>query len=247
MKKLLTFLFLIIISQVYPFSDVIILMGPPGSGKGTLSQHLKENYGYNHISCGDLVRSEIDNGTPVGKEVSEIVKKGEFLPSSIMHPLLERAVLNMVEEDKPFIIDGFGRLKEDVDYLHELISKLGLMEKTTGIMLTADPALCRERILHRQICPNCHHVYNLLTAPSKLENICDLCDYPLKKRLNDDLEAIEKRISDYFLSVEYYQKLSIEPYHPLLINTNQSIDTCLGFYSQSAMTRHKEINNSAGY
>ncbi len=234
MKKILTTVITCLTASLFSLDPVIILMGPPGSGKGTLSQHLKEQHGYNHISCGDLVRQEIDKRTSIGLEIEQIVKQGDFIAAPIMHSLLGQAVRCCKDAGKPFIIDGFGRKTEDLNYLNELLATLDLKDVAIGVMLDAANGLCQQRILHRQICANCGHVYNTETAPSKVSSRCDMCHGPLKQRMNDVVEIIAKRIFEYRENVEGYQRLTIASYPHISYRTDGSIDSCLQTYSKLA-------------
>ncbi len=197
MYKWFIYLILSFIVPLFANEQVIILIGPPGSGKGTFSQQLKHHHGYNHISAGDLVRNEIIKKTPIGLEIEEIVKKGNYISNETMHSLIEAAILKCAAEKKPFIIDGFPRKEESHQFLLNLLKNLNLVESTVAILIDADDHVCEERILNRQVCVDCNQVYNTVTAPSKIQNECDLCHGALIKRINDTPEVIKKRIKEY--------------------------------------------------
>lgn len=108
---------------------ILVVYGPPGSGKGTFSQYLKEHYGYNHVSSGDLLRDEIDHKTVIGKEIEEVVKRGDFVRQEIIHDLMRTKVLNFLAEDRPFIIDGFARSEESLVFLENLFQELNLSDQ----------------------------------------------------------------------------------------------------------------------
>jgi|GEM_PF-2986299 len=228
----LILLFLLLFSYIYSNEPIIILSGMPGTGKGTCSQYLEEKFGYNHISAGDLVRREVTLETELGKEIKEIVSRGDYIDPEIMHGLMRERIIYLAGLDSPFIIDGFVRTKGDLAFLLDLLSELNLYDQTRALFLETPDDLCAKRIMNRLICPNCTHVYNETSAKPKIPLTCDKCIGPLKKRINDTPSVIVKRISE---SRIYFQ----EPYDLLkssipscVIDTSIPIEECQSQYSE---------------
>lgn len=209
---------------------VIVLVGAPGSGKGTFSQLLKERYGFSHVSAGDLVRLEIQNETPIGLEIREIVKSGNFINSQIMHTLIRSKIYELEKEKKPLIIDNFCRSEEDIAFLYDLLGELHLLENTFVLSLDASDAVCKERIRDRMVCSTCAHVYNLKSHPPGLELVCDVCKSSLSIRINDSAAVIEKRLADYRQKVEPGYSYLYTLFPTIFLFAEKSIDECYCYY-----------------
>ena len=246
-KTLLSLLFLFFTHSLFSFDPIILVFGPPGSGKGTMSQYLKENYRYNHISAGDLVREEIDKKTAIGRVIEERVKRGEFIDASIMHELIGLKVRECKDAGSPFLIDGFGRTQEDMQFLYTFLVSLDLVQNTFVIFLESPDEVCKDRILHRTLCGQCGHVYNTLTAPPCLAERCDLCFGLLKKRLNDTPSVIEKRIKEYraFTEASYRKGLLLFP--SLVYRTDRPLEELKACYSTLADHIQKFQGNSRSF
>jgi adenylate kinase len=200
MKKItlcLSLYFFLLTSLAIALEPILVLCGPPGSGKGTFSQYLKENYGFAHVSSGDLVRAEIDRQTDLGKAIEEIVRRGDFIDQDIMHRLMRERILEFVQENRSFIIDGFIRLEKSLIFLSDIFHELGLSDRVVLVDLAAADDICTNRILSRIVCPTCSHVYNLNNAKPVQEGTCDICLSSLKIRLNDEPAVIMKRLDFY--------------------------------------------------
>lgn len=234
-KILYPFLFCILIlisNTLSALNPVIFLIGPPGSGKGTFSQYLKENYHYNHVSIGDLLRLEIERETELGKEIKETVARGDYIHPDIIHALLTKNIEQLQKEGKPFILDGFGQNEGDVEKIYSLLDKASLLSRTFVLYLEAPDEVCLQRIAGRSICMKCGHVYNANTAKPTDENRCDLCGIPLKTKLNDSLETAKKRLLHHRACVETYYLLATSLFPSIVFDTNKSIEECLLFYDK---------------
>lgn len=232
MCRLLVFLFLALSQVLFAAESVIIVLGPPGAGKGTFSQHFKEKYSYNHLSAGDLVRREIDKKTAIGLEIADIVKRGENIDPRVMRELILRNVNDCKAHDVPFIIDGYGRTEPELQFLYQLLQDLQLLEKAFVLFLDANDEVCRERMTHRLLCSQCDHIYNTVTAIPLVEGQCDICSNPLKKRINDTQQIIDKKIAEYRGSIESAYKKSFELFPYVRFETSGDIESCLRYYDQ---------------
>jgi len=167
----------------------ILLMAPPAGGKGTISDLLVKNFGYVHISTGDLIR-EIDPNSKLGKEITKCIDNGEFVDDNLVLNLL-KAELDK-QKDKPFVLDGFPRNMVQVKEFTEFCEK-NKINLDQVIYIDVDYDTCLKRALGRIMCPNCHTSFNKFFKKPKIENVCDNCGTKLEKRVDDDVESFEKR------------------------------------------------------
>lgn len=222
--------FLLFPLLLFSIEPNLVVYGPPGSGKGTFSQHLKQKYSYQHVSSGDLIRYEIDHQTPIGKEVEETVRKGDFIRQEIIHDLMRKKVIEFLQIGRPFIIDGFARSEESLLFLQNLFQELHLQDQILLVYLEADDETCASRILSRLICRECGYVYNSISCRPIQEGVCDLCQAPLKKRLNDDRSVILKRLAEYRNFMENIIDGAKKNYPFVRFNTEEPLPNCLKKY-----------------
>ena len=184
----------------------IILFGAPGAGKGTQSELLISRLGMKQISTGDLFRAAIKGQTDLGKKAQEYMDKGQLVPDSIVigmvEEVLDKGVLN-------FILDGFPRTVAQAEALDSLVSKKGLsIDK--AIFLEVPMAILMDRLTGRRVCKNCAAVYHVISKPSKVEGVCDICGGEVIQRNDDKAEVIGTRLKTYeeFTSPlkEFYKK-----------------------------------------
>ncbi|MBM3191094.1 MAG: nucleoside monophosphate kinase [Chlamydiae bacterium] len=228
MKKIVC-LFLAWAACAVAFEPVVIVLGPPGSGKGNFSQFFKENSHYTHLSAGDLLRKEIADKTPLGLEIEEVVKRGERVQPKIMQGLMEQHI-TALQDNVPLIIDGFGVQKPDIPFLHDLLSKLGLLDRAFVLFFDASDGVCKQRISGRFVCGQCDKIYNSATQPPKVEGCCDICSGALLQRSTDTPEVIEKRMVLYRQEIEpnYKQAMSYFPF--VVYHTDVALEHCMEFY-----------------
>lgn len=189
---------------------VIIMLGAPGTGKGTIAGILKESLGIPQVSTGDIFRKHIQEKTELGKLAESYISKGELVPDNVTIGLVE----NRLEDDDVqagIILDGFPRTVKQAEELDKLLEKKG--EKVDLVInLTTPEEEIIERIVNRRICsnPDCKTVYNLVLNPPKQEGICDKCGAELIQRKDDNEETVKARFNSYIEQtsplVEYYEK-----------------------------------------
>lgn len=173
----------------------LVLLGPPGAGKGTQAEILSEHYGILHIATGDLLREEVKNSTELGRQAQGYMNKGELVPDEIVI----RMVLNRLDSDeaeKGFILDGFPR---NVNQAKELDNKLKDIDKELDIVVYLETAedVIVERLSGRRICKNCGAVYHVKNRPPRKEGVCDKCGGELYQRQDDEPETIKNRLQVY--------------------------------------------------
>jgi adenylate kinase len=172
----------------------IILFGPPGAGKGTQSEKLKNNFNLFKVSTGDLLRTSIKNKTPLGKKIENIIDKGNFVSDEIVLSFIEDIVSNSLYRNR-LVFDGYPRNINQAKDLKVLLKKYD-QKISAAFSLGVDKEIIIKRITGRQICTNCDLIFNEYFNPSNPKN--HLCDKKfLKKRPDDNKETIIKRLDKY--------------------------------------------------
>jgi len=169
----------------------LVLLGPPGSGKGTQAEKIAEEFNLKVFSTGDILRQMASQDTPLGDKVGGILRRGELVPEEIMEEIL--ADFLSKGEGEGILFDGYPRNLEQAKTLTSHLEKLGGV--SLAIYLKVRPEVVVKRLGSRRICPNCNAVYNLETKPPKKENICDSCGVELVQREDEKPAAIKKRLA----------------------------------------------------
>ena len=186
----------------------IILLGPPGAGKGTQAARIVEKFGIPQISTGDIFRKNIKEGTPLGLKAKEYMDKGELVPDELV---IEIATSRLLEDDcrNGFMLDGFPRTVHQAEELDRFLSAHG-MKVDHVLDIQADAAVLIERAVGRRVCKTCGATYHVKNMPPKKEGICDKCGAELVQRADDTEETVKNRISVYEAQtkplIDYYEK-----------------------------------------
>lgn len=184
----------------------IILVGPPGAGKGTASQLMKKAYNLPYLSTGDVFRSEIQKGTELGKLAKELIDKGNFIPDDITVEIVKNAIAEM---QGGYLLDGFPRNMNQVHAFEEMLERSN-MKIDLVLHLHIEDEFIVDRLKDRQVCPTCQATYHRIDVPSKVEDVCDACGGNLVTREDDKPEFIQHRLNIYHETTEpivaYYRE-----------------------------------------
>ena len=194
----------------------IILLGPPGSGKGTQAKLLSKKYSIPHIAMGDILREEVAKKTPLGKKVNVYMSKGELVPDEIVIEVLKKR-LQEADCVNGFILDGFPRTLNQAKALDNMLNELNLKIDAVIYIEVPDEEIMK-RLSLRRTCKVCGRIYNLHYNPPKQDGKCDVCGGELIIRDDDKPEVIKNRLKVYNDQtkplVNYYET------HKLLIRIN---------------------------
>ena len=186
----------------------LLIMGPPGAGKGTQATLIKSQYQIPHISTGDMFREAISQGTPLGLLAKNYTDKGELVPDSVTIGLV-RDRLQKDDCKAGFLLDGFPRTITQAVNLDEILKNL-YMEIDAVINVVVDDETLIKRISGRRLCEKCGASYHLQNMKPKVENVCDVCGGPLYQRKDDTKETMVNRLSVYYKQtkplLDYYQE-----------------------------------------
>jgi len=173
----------------------IILLGPPGAGKGTIAKALMAQDGSVQISTGDILRAAVAAGTELGKQAEAAMKAGDLVTDELIMGIMEQ---RLQEEDcqQGYLLDGFPRTLPQAAALKTLLAKLG--EKLDcALELDIPRDVIIDRLTTRRTCLNCGEIYNVKFKPPKVEGICDVCGNEIVQRDDETEEAIENRLEVY--------------------------------------------------
>ncbi len=175
--------------------NIVILLGPPGAGKGTLAEIIRDKTGYEHVATGDMLREAVKMGTETGKKAEGYMKKGELVPDSIMAKLVEER-LDAGSGDGHYLFDGYPRTEQQAELLEKSVSeRKGQVSKV--YLLEASRETLITRLTGRRICGKCGRNYHVDNRPPMHEGVCDECGGELYQRADDTKETIENRLDVY--------------------------------------------------
>lgn len=200
----------------------ILLIGPPGGGKGTQAKYLVEKFSIPQISTGDILRENVQNGTPLGKEAQKLMTDGQLVPDSV---ILDMMAKRLDERDcsNGYILDGFPRTIPQAEGLDNLLN--GMNQKLDYVVVMDVPDnLIITRLSNRRSCKECGHVYNLIFEPPANAGKCNKCSEELYLRDDDNPATIKERLTVFHQQTEpvikYYSNQDITK----VIDSKGSID-----------------------
>lgn len=192
----------------------LIFLGPPACGKGTQTSRLAEYLNFPHIDTGSLLRAEIAKETEEGKIAKSFIDKGHLVPIDLVATIIGK---RLSEDDckNGYVLDGYPRSMEQALKLEDINNSTdkGVEASFRAIYFDIDTDILIERIVNRQSCPKCGEIYNKKFKPSKVENMCDKCNVPLKTRADDTEDVAKERFNTYFQEtsplIEFYENKGV--------------------------------------
>ena len=173
----------------------LIIMGPPGAGKGTQAALIKDTYQIPHISTGDMFREAIKNETPLGVEAKGYIDKGLLVPDSVTIGLVKERLANK-DCQEGFLLDGFPRTIPQAEALNIILEELNI-KLDAVVNIDVDDSVRIDRIVGRRVCPVCKAGYHVKYLQPKVEGICDECGGQLVQRKDDTEETVKNRLEVY--------------------------------------------------
>ena len=186
----------------------LVLLGPPGAGKGTQAKRLAERIGLPHISTGDILRQNVKEGTELGRQAKDIMDKGLLVPDDLMAKMLDER-FSQSDIKAGFILDGYHRTLPQASTLDEILKSKGLAVDLVVYLDSSDEVIIK-RLTGRLVCSKCGANFHITNMPPKVKGVCDSCQGSLYQRSDDNETTVRKRLEVYKQQVasliEYYKK-----------------------------------------
>jgi adenylate kinase len=190
----------------------IVLLGPPGAGKGTQAKVLSDKLNIIHISTGDIFRDIKKSDSPLGRELSDYMNQGVLVPDDIVNKIVVDRLQKQDIQESGFILDGYPRTKSQAEALDNALSAVDMNLDLILYMKTSKEIILK-RLTGRRICRKCGSIFHVENIPPKIEGLCDYCDGDLYQRDDDKEETVLKRLEVYQQQtqelIEYYSKKAI--------------------------------------
>jgi adenylate kinase len=187
----------------------VVLLGPPGAGKGSLAGLLKEKYHLSHISTGDMLREEIKKGSVLGLEIKSLVTKGALVSDELVTKLVEQRLTLDLDLKKGYMFDGYPRTVKQAQDLDVLLNAANC-PLDFALNMQADSDIILKRLTGRRVCRNCGALFHMTNKLPLKDNVCDECGGEIYQRTDDNEETIKARIQVYQIStqpiIDYYAK-----------------------------------------
>mgnify|MGYP006288277065 CR=1 FL=1 len=173
-----------------------VFLGPPGAGKGTMAGMVKEEFGCEHVSTGDILRAELKQQTELGLKAKSYMESGALVPDKLVAAIISKKLAEPGMQNGGFVLDGYPRTVNQAQLLDAALTD-NEMSLDAVVLFDIDRDLLVKRLTARRICPDCGAVYNVLFGPPTREGVCDACGGTLKQRPDDTEETVVERLDVY--------------------------------------------------
>lgn len=189
----------------------ILIMGPAGAGKGTMSDLILKEYEIPHISTGDMLRENVKQGTDLGNEAKSYMEAGKLVPDDVINAMVEER-LQQPDCQKGYLLDGFPRTLVQAEAFSKIAEKIGKPVESV-IALEVDFEVLKDRITGRRICSDCGAIFHIRNNPPQVEGVCDECGGALTQRKDDTVEQLTVRMEEYENNtkpvIDFFEKLGV--------------------------------------
>ncbi len=189
----------------------LVLLGPPGAGKGTQASRIVAEYGIPHVSTGDILRGAVKNGTAMGLEAKKYMDAGDLVPDSVVIGIVKDR-LQESDTEKGFLMDGFPRTIPQAEALDQALDELDRAITKVVVILVDEEDLVK-RLSGRRVCRNCQAPYHVMFNPPVTQDVCDKCAGELYQRDDDNETTVRNRLETYRKQTEplidYYDKAGV--------------------------------------
>lgn len=179
---------------------IILVFGPPGSGKDTQGKRIGEKLGIPFISTGEILRQEAKKGTDISKKIRATINNGKMISTDLMNRMLASR-LQREDTGSGFVLDGYPREKVQLEFLKKQIEEMkreGERVTVAAFYIKVGAEEIKQRLGGRRVCGKCGATYHMRYDPPKEDEICDVCGYPIKQREDDKEEYIDRRLKDFY-------------------------------------------------
>ena len=186
----------------------MIILGPPGAGKGTIASSLKKKLRIFHISTGDILREEMKKKTKTGLKIKNLVENGKLVPDQVVTSIIKQRITKAEVKKRGFLLDGFPRTEKQAEDLDKILSKINQSVDYALYMKATLPVIIR-RLTGRLVCRKCGALFHIYYKPPAKEGVCDVCGGELYQRSDDNEETIKTRMEVYLENtkpiIDYYE------------------------------------------
>ncbi len=204
-------------------SRYIVLLGPPGSGKGTQAERLEKRFSLFHFSTGEMFREAVREGSELGQLVEGIMRRGDLVPDEVLYSLVKEKLYSLGDSAKGVLFDGYPRTVVQAQQLDEILAERNQTLDAVIFIDVSEETLIK-RLSGRLYCPACEITYNVYFKPPQKDNVCDKCGGELSRRSEDTPEAIRARIEVYNVQTTPLLEHYSEQDKLIRVNGEQSVE-----------------------